>query len=106
MCKRYILKFTIISLFLIINCISIPESPKNNSEECLAYFLHSKREMKDIQQENRQTNAIIGGISFTLFYGFGFPGLVPLFALPYYQKVNQDKINNIESELNKKYCIT
>lgn len=106
MCKRHTFKFTIISILLTINCISLPEIPKNNSEQCLAFFLHSKREMKDIQQEYRQTNALIGGISFTIFYGFGYPGLIPLLAIPYYQKVNQEKINNIERDLNKKYCNT
>jgi hypothetical protein len=104
MCKRYSLKFVILVILLNTYCVSIPKIPKNNTDECLTFFLHSKREMKAIQQENRQTNGIIGVITFGLIFGFGYPGFLTLLAIPYFQIENQNKIDIIERNLNEKHC--
>lgn len=104
MCKRNFFKSVIFSLLFSTFCVSVPENPTNDSDECAAYFLHARRQMKAVQFENRKTNAIVSFASLTIVFGFGYPGFIPLLSLPYFQRKNSDEIQKINEELEREHC--
>ncbi|MCG6167122.1 hypothetical protein [Leptospira sanjuanensis] len=60
--------------------------------------------MKAVQFENEKTNAIVSFASLTLVFGFGYPGFIPLFSLPYFQRKNSNRIQKINEELENNHC--
>ncbi|WP_244310340.1 hypothetical protein [Leptospira noumeaensis] len=104
MCKRNNKIFAITFVLLFGACISLPETPKNEKENCVAHFFHTKRRMREIQIENRNFTTAISGLSFMVGFWAGPTGLTPLLVLPYTQYKNKNRVDVIQSEYESKYC--
>ncbi|GBF44306.1 hypothetical protein LPTSP2_36090 [Leptospira ellinghausenii] len=102
--KRNHKSFAINLLLLFGACISIPETPKNDKEECVAQYFHAKRQMREIQVENRNVTTAISAISFGVGFWTGPIGLTPLLVLPYTQYKNKKAADLIQSEYESNYC--
>lgn len=104
MCKRNNKPFAITLLLFFGACISVPETPKNDKEECVAQYFHAKRRMREIQIENRNFTTAISAISFGVGFWTGPIGLTPLLILPYTQYKNKKEVDSINIEYESKYC--
>ncbi|XDD44493.1 hypothetical protein AB3N58_17165 [Leptospira sp. WS60.C2] len=85
-------------------CISIPETPFNDKEECVAQYFHAKRRMREIQIQNRNFTTAISAISFGVGFWAGPVGLTPLLVLPYTQFQNKKAVDLINHEYEFNYC--
>ncbi|MCW7463796.1 hypothetical protein [Leptospira limi] len=94
----------IILFLLVAACISVPESPKNDTEECVAQYFHAKRQMREIQVENRNFTAAISALSFGVGFWTGPIGFTPMLVLPYTQYKNKKAADLIQNEYESNYC--
>jgi hypothetical protein len=78
--------------------------PKNEEDECVSYFYHNKRKMREIQIDNRNLTLSIVSVSFGTGFIFGLPGLLPIGILPFTQYRNYRKSKVIQENYENLHC--
>jgi|JI10StandDraft_1071094.scaffolds.fasta_scaffold698022_2 hypothetical protein len=105
MFKRNLSKITVICFLSFNFCITIPEHPINDSEECVINFFNTKRRMREIQIENRNFTTGILGFSFGVGFWTGPIGSTPMLVLPYTQYKNKKIVEQIRNDYEKDHCL-
>lgn len=106
MFKRYFIKnsITLALLIFTFNCISVPKYPKNDNINCIANFYHNRRQMRDIQIENRNFTIVMSLVTLPTLFIFGVPGLLPIAILPFTQYRNFSKTKIILERYESQHC--
>lgn len=102
MCKKYFFKIIITVTYF--SCITLPEKPINESNECYAYYYPTKKQIKEIPRRHWTATYIISHASASLAFGIGFAGLAPLGTLPFLQYTNFKKTERIKENLIQEHC--
>ncbi|MGV3665587.1 MAG: hypothetical protein ACO1NV_05610 [Leptospira bouyouniensis] len=97
-------RFTVILLlFSQIGCVSIPFQPANRTEECMAYYFQTKRQVTEIFDENVLTFGLIVTLSL-LNSAFSFVFLAPILTTPYIHYKNKTKSDDILNKWKAEKC--
>ncbi len=93
----------ILNLFSFVGCVSIPFHPANNTEECLAYYYQTKRQVTEVFDENVLTLGLVVGLSLlnTLFSPIF---LLPILTTPYIQYQNKLRADEILKQWKTERC--
>lgn len=102
--ERNLQKLSLILLIGCISCISLPDKPKTDTEDCVGRFFQAKRRMREVQIENRNLTAAITGASLGVGFWVGPVALAPLLVLPFTQYNNKERVDEIRIEYESKYC--
>ncbi len=101
---KTIRKFTVSLLILSqLGCVSIPFQPANHTEECLAYYYQTKRQVTEVFDENVLTLGLIVTLSL-LNSTFSFVFLAPILATPYIHYKNKVRADEILNDWKTEKC--
>ncbi|TDY73557.1 hypothetical protein CLV96_2592 [Leptospira meyeri] len=95
---------TSLSILILYSCVTIPELPKNESPECLAYFFETRSKMKNYRQSQWGFSAGISYVSLSLAWAAGIDGLFPLIILPYFLYIENREANTIYETYQQTHC--
>ena len=96
--------FTVIVLILTqIGCVSIPFQPANHTEECMAYYYQTKRQVTEVFDENVLTLGLIVVLSI-LNSAFSPIFLAPILTTPYIHYKNKVKADDILDQWKIQKC--
>lgn len=101
--KRYRVSSLIILCFFV-SCISIPEEEKISTINCQGSFFSVRRDIKEIQEDNRNLILSItaGSISSVTF--LGPVALMPIFSIPYFYLKKKQKAERVIQTWEEDYC--
>lgn len=101
---EYFQKTAITSVLLFSFCISIPEKPKSETDECVSQFFHAHKRMKEVEMRQRHLVAGIMGGSFGVAFWMGPVALAPILILPFTRYWNKEEVEEIRIDYEEKYC--
>ncbi|XDD44268.1 hypothetical protein AB3N58_01680 [Leptospira sp. WS60.C2] len=84
-------------------CVSIPFQPANHTEECLAYYYQTKRQVTEVFDDNVLTLGLIVTLSL-LNSAISFIFLAPILATPYIHYKNKVKADDILNDWKREKC--
>lgn len=103
MYQKFIRFIIIINLFSFVGCVSIPFQPANHTDDCLAYFYQTKRQVTEVFDENVLTLGLVVTLSL-LNSVFSPIFLLPILTTPYIHYKNKVKSDEILSHWRKDRC--
>ncbi|XDD54551.1 hypothetical protein AB3N62_01725 [Leptospira sp. WS4.C2] len=101
--KKFIRFVIILYLFCFVGCVSIPFQPANRTEDCLAYYYQTKRQVTEVFDENTLTLGLVVTLSL-LNSAFSPIFLLPILSTPYIHYKNKVKSNEILTQWKKDRC--
>lgn len=103
MYQKFIRIIIIFNLISFVGCVSIPFQPANHTEDCLAYYYQTKRQVTEVFDENVLTMGLV--VTLSLLNSIFSPiFLLPILATPYIQYKNKVKSDEILSQWKKDRC--
>ncbi|XDD46850.1 hypothetical protein AB3N60_01780 [Leptospira sp. WS39.C2] len=93
----------IILLLSQIGCVSIPFQPANHTEECMAYYYQTKRQVTEVFDENVLTISLVVTLSL-LNSAISFVFLAPILSIPYIHYKNKEKSDEILNQWKSEKC--
>ncbi|TGL86268.1 hypothetical protein EHQ68_13125 [Leptospira congkakensis] len=103
MYSKFIRIIIILNLFSFVGCVSIPFNSANNTEDCLAYYYQTKRQVTEVFDENTLTLGLVITLSL-LNSAFSPIFLLPILSTPYIHYKNKVKSDEILSQWKKERC--
>ncbi|ABZ94625.1 Hypothetical protein LBF_2128 [Leptospira biflexa serovar Patoc strain 'Patoc 1 (Ames)'] len=95
---------TSLSILILYSCVTIPDLPKNESPECLAYFFETRNKIKEIQGSQWRISTGITYLSLFLAFATGVDGLFPLVSLPYIAYIKNKEADEIYENYQEDHC--
>lgn len=100
-CKNFI---TTISILVSFSCVTIPDLPKNESPECLAYFFETRTKMKNYRHGQWGISGGITYISISLAWAAGIDGLFPVITIPYFLYIQKQDADSLYEKYLQTHC--
>ncbi|EOQ95126.1 putative lipoprotein [Leptospira wolbachii serovar Codice str. CDC] len=103
MYSKFIRIIIILNLFSFGGCVSIPFQPANHTEDCLAYYYQTKRQVTEVFDENTLTLGLV--VTLSILHSALSPiFLLPILTTPYIHYKNKVKSDEILSQWKKDRC--
>lgn len=93
----------VILLLHLASCISLPERPPSDREECVGRLFSVRREVAAVEEENRMFQTAMG---FSVVFSLFIPVLivVPIIGSPIAQLYNKSRADAIVRGWEQRYC--
>lgn len=101
--SKFIRFIVILNLFSFVGCVSIPFQTANHTEDCLAYYYQTKRQVTEVFDENALTLGLVVVLSL-LNSALSPIFLLPILTTPYIHYKNKVKSDEILSQWKKERC--
>lgn len=101
--SKFIRFVVILNLFSFVGCVSIPFQTANHTEDCLAYYYQTKRQVTEVFDENALTLGLVVVLSL-LNSALSPIFLLPILTTPYIHYKNKVKSDEILSQWKKERC--
>ncbi|WP_244147659.1 hypothetical protein [Leptospira yanagawae] len=86
-----------------VSCVSIPFQPANNTDECLAYYFQTKRQVTEVFDENVLTLGLV--VSLSLLNTAISPIFIyPILTTPFIQYRNKMRADDILDKWKTEKC--
>ncbi|TGL65143.1 hypothetical protein [Leptospira jelokensis] len=103
MYQKYRRIIVIIIFSQVVSCVSIPFQPANNTDECLAYYFQTKRQVTEIFDENVLTLGLV--VSLSILNTAISPIFVyPLLTTPFIQFRNKMRADDVLNQWKTEKC--
>jgi len=105
--KKNCIIFKITSIILItffLNCITVPEKPFSDSDQCLSYFFQVRRETRIVKDRILFIHSMVGIFSFSLTMFGGMQFALGFLLIPINEQYYKWKTDKIISHWEKNYC--
>ncbi|MCG6143619.1 hypothetical protein [Leptospira bandrabouensis] len=103
MYPKFIRIIIILNLTSFVGCVSIPFNPTNHTEDCLAYYYQTKRQVTEVFDENVLTLGLV--LTLSLIHSALSPVfLLPILTTPYIHYKNKVKADEILDQWKKERC--
>lgn len=103
MYPKFIRIIIIINLISFNGCVNIPFNPTNHTEDCLAYYYQTKRQVTEVFDENVLTLGLV--VTLSLLHSALSPiFLIPILTTPYIHYKNKIKADEILDQWKKEKC--
>lgn len=87
----------------VLGCVSIPFQPANNTDECLAYYFQTKRQVTEVFDENVLTLGLV--VSLSLLNTAISPIFIyPILTTPFIQYRNKMRADDILNDWKTEKC--
>ncbi|TGL44573.1 hypothetical protein [Leptospira perdikensis] len=101
--SKFIRFIIILNLLSFTGCVSIPFQTANHTDDCLAYYYQTKRQVTEVFDENALTLGLVVVLSL-LNSAFSPIFLLPILTTPYIHYKNKVKSDEILSQWKKERC--
>ncbi|EMJ88032.1 hypothetical protein [Leptospira meyeri] len=103
MYPKFIRIIIVLNLISFVGCVSIPFNPANHTEDCLAYYFQTKRQVTEVFDENTLTLGLVVTLSL-LSSAFSPIFLLPILSTPYIHYKNKVKSDEILTQWKTERC--
>lgn len=95
---------SLIILCFFVSCISLPEDAKVSTTNCQGSLYSIRRDIKEIQEDNRNLILSLTAGSISSVLVLGPVGLMPIFSIPYFYNKKKQKAEQVIQTWEENYC--